>query len=71
MRNTGWGGRRMSRGWGLGADLVLGDPIWDGCVMCSAFSQGPEDIPAVTKKPSGFLPGDEAHLLSLGRETNL
>lgn len=56
------------------ADLVLGEPIWGAFVMSSAFSQGPEDIPAATKKHPGFLPGDEAHHpLSPGcdLETNL
>lgn len=55
------------------ADLVLRDPIWGGCVMSSAFSQGPEDIPAETKKPLGFRPGDEAHPLFPAQdlETNL
>ncbi|KAM7328446.1 sodium/iodide cotransporter isoform X2 [Alexandromys fortis] len=57
--------------WDLARQTASVAPKEDSATLEDSLVKGPEDIPAVTKKPSGFLPGDEAHLLSLGRETNL
>ncbi|XP_075843283.1 sodium/iodide cotransporter isoform X4 [Microtus pennsylvanicus] len=57
--------------WDLARQTASVAPKEDAATLEDSLVKGPEDIPAVTKKPSGFLPGDEAHLLSLGRETNL
>ncbi|KAK7805143.1 hypothetical protein U0070_004269 [Myodes glareolus] len=57
--------------WDLARQTASVAPKEDAATLEDSLVKGPEDIPAATKKPSGFLPGDEAHLLSLGRETNL
>ncbi|KAH0508420.1 Sodium/iodide cotransporter [Microtus ochrogaster] len=57
--------------WDLARQTASVAPKEDAATLEDSLVKGPEDIPAVTKKPSGFLPGDEAHLLSLGHETNL
>ncbi|XP_040598047.1 sodium/iodide cotransporter isoform X3 [Mesocricetus auratus] len=59
--------------WDLARQTASVAPKEDTATLEDSLVKGPEDTPAATKKPPGFLPGDEAHPLSPGRdlETNL
>ncbi|CAH6779755.1 Slc5a5 [Phodopus roborovskii] len=59
--------------WDLARQTASMAPKEDTATLEDSLVKGPEDIPAASKKPPGFLPGDEAHPLSPSHdlETNL
>uniref|UniRef100_A0A8I5Y1G6 Solute carrier family 5 member 5 n=1 Tax=Rattus norvegicus TaxID=10116 RepID=A0A8I5Y1G6_RAT len=59
--------------WDLARQTASVAPKEDTATLEESLVKGPEDIPAVTKKPPGLKPGAETHPLYLGHdvETNL